>query len=516
MRISAISNEIKSFRLGYNEEQPYPWRWTTPVVLCAFLLISPFLALVNVPLSAYNIIQEFTYHPNDTLPAVFLANIIPSVLQNPTDSFTPHILNVGDRIALNNYIFKYTISQAFDGVNPVPAFPYYNNPFSDSCDVANITVQSLLEKTSGVWDSEIEFSGTVVCSMPNLFHLTWHSSAGELLTRAFDSSFLWFENVYIGEMPTVMDMEFGAIFNPWRGPDPPGWSGVNFTRANINFTVHPCCKCEAVLARGPLESAASILESPCSSNPTQFVVVDSLIWAGDKQEPLAAWEPVSLPTKITDLFTGGPLGNVSISALSTAYGNLIQTFYHLVRLDLGVILPNQIYNSPEMFRRTIMPVEIANFPTLTNRARNLTSNATLMAQWQQEVKLFQNNTRVPPLEYLRSAPRLKPLGSAITSVFVSTFAMLSVMWTVFSLVAGALARKHSGRGSNDTLGKKQTLEQCERGERWLESGMQDVDESEVILLGQPREPDAVDRLTRRIDSCHREGVQTRMGRIGLL
>ncbi|KAF7326979.1 hypothetical protein MSAN_02493600 [Mycena sanguinolenta] len=53
-----IFGEIQSFRLGYTEERPYPWRWTTPIVLCAFFLMTPFLTLVNVPLSAYNIVQD--------------------------------------------------------------------------------------------------------------------------------------------------------------------------------------------------------------------------------------------------------------------------------------------------------------------------------------------------------------------------------------------------------------------------------------------------------------------------
>ncbi|KAJ6491048.1 hypothetical protein C8R45DRAFT_196033 [Mycena sanguinolenta] len=51
---------------------------------------------------------------------------------------------------------------------------------------------------------------------------------------------------------------------------------------------------------------------------------------------------------------------------------------------------------------------------------------------------LQTNARVPALQYFRHAARLKPLSSAVTSVFISTFAMFSVMWTVFLLVAGAL------------------------------------------------------------------------------
>ncbi|KAF7343628.1 hypothetical protein MSAN_01983500 [Mycena sanguinolenta] len=413
-------NEFKSFRLGYTEERrvslsfffqgnrvdvtlssAYPWRWTTPVVLGTFLVISRFLAMVNVPLSAYNIVQEFTYQPNDTLPAVFLGNLVPLVLQNPTNSFTPQLLNVGDIIVLDNYILNYTVSQAFDGVDtskPVSAFSYYSNPLSDNCDVTNITIQLL-------------------------FTL---SSTG-----------------------------------------PPVWN--------------------------------SEVQAPCSSNAPRFVVVDNPTVAFGTSDrgsiPFQEWlGPV--PAQVTDILARAALGNISISHLGISCENLIQTFYHLVRLDLGVILENQIYNSPEMFNRTI--VDMGDF-SFASEARDWTFNTTLMAQWQQEVNFFQNNTRVPTLEYLRSVPRLKPMGSAVTSVFVSTFAMLSVIWTVFSLVAGALARKPSGKALNDALGKKHTLEQCERGDKWLETEMKEVDVSEVIVVGHPKESDAADRWRRRVD-----------------
>jgi hypothetical protein len=63
---------------------------------------------------------------------------------------------------------------------------------------------------------------------------------------------------------------------------------------------------------------------------------------------------------------------------------------------------------------------------------------------QQQVEFFKNNDRAPVKEYLRPVPCLKARGPAITSAFVSTFAMLSAIWTIFSLVAGALARSRTG------------------------------------------------------------------------
>jgi hypothetical protein len=123
--------------------------------------------------------------------------------------------------------------------------------------------------------------------------------------------------------------------------------------------------------------------------------------------------------------------------------NVFQVIYHLVRLDLGVILDNQIYNTPQMVNLTIMPGNDPNGwgSSSANYLRAATSNSTVMAQWRQRVAFFKNSNRVPVMDYLRPVPRLKSLGSAITSVFVSTFAMLSALWTIFSLGAGALARR---------------------------------------------------------------------------
>jgi hypothetical protein len=93
---------------------------------------------ITVPLSAYNIVQEFTYRPNDTLPAVALSSLVPSVFQPSANSFTPQLLTVGDAIKLNGSLFEYTIADAFNGLDedePVSSFLYSNNPFSEGCDV---------------------------------------------------------------------------------------------------------------------------------------------------------------------------------------------------------------------------------------------------------------------------------------------------------------------------------------------------------------------------------------------
>ncbi|KAJ7893936.1 hypothetical protein B0H14DRAFT_2684267 [Mycena olivaceomarginata] len=75
-----------------------------------------------------------------------------------------------------------------------------------------------------------------------------------------------------------------------------------------------------------------------------------------------------------------------------------------------------------------------------NTSRQDSSNLTTL--WTAEQR---DVVRVPVMSYIRTVPRLKPLGAAITSVFVSTFAMVSVLWHAFSFIAAAL----SGGGSDD-------------------------------------------------------------------
>lgn len=227
------------------------------------------------------------------------------------------------------------------------------------------------------------------------------------------------------------------------------------TGAIISLTALPCCDCDAVLAGAPFETA-SLLRPPCSSTSPGFILVNGGITVDDG---VNSWSPgeITAPITVPDFFLSIQtlLGNmspgsldtpVSLSGLDAMWQNLFQAVYHLVRLDLGVILENQIYNSPEMYNQTILGVP-SDVASAANSSRESTSNVTLSAKWQKRVEFLQNSDRVPVMEYLRPVPRMKPLGSAITSVFVSTFAMLSAIWTVFSLIAGALARRHTGEVS---------------------------------------------------------------------
>ncbi|KAJ7697920.1 hypothetical protein B0H14DRAFT_2649691 [Mycena olivaceomarginata] len=456
-----IFKEIGSFRLGYTEQRPYPSKWTTPIVLCTFLLAAVLLAAINVPLSAYDIVQEFTYRPNDTLPPLPLGNLIPSVLQNPTDSFTPNALAVGDRIVLNGSIFDYTVDTAFDNSTLVSSFPYYNNALSTSCDVTNMTINLVLLKRpvnttfKFVWESQVQVIGLITCHIPTLFHLTWNKSPVAPILGHFATDPL-------GKMTAYMAFDF----------------------VTISFTVVPCCDCDAIHAGAPPETT-SLLQNPCSSKTPRFVAVGGNWWFGSIGEPPDAQSATSRPYMVPQ-FLNGIIDGIPLPILDVLYENLIQTVYHLARLDLGVILPNQIYASPEVFNRAIvrqclqLSITAPGYPTHPTHLRWPAGRNRWI--------FFKHSDRVPVMEYLRPVPHLKPLGSAITSVFVSTFAMLSVMWTIFSFIAGALTRSRTT--PSDTGHLDAALDGTNENLSYHEKlAMEEVwDESKTILLAGQKEP----------------------------
>ncbi|KAF7318708.1 hypothetical protein HMN09_00382600 [Mycena chlorophos] len=136
--VPSVFSPIINFRLGYTQQTPYPWRWTTPVALVFMSICAVFLTLLNIPLAAYETTQELTYFPNSTLAPLPMSNFVPSFLQSTPALFGPQNLNVGDNIRFNNSIFIYTLTNAVDtpnGTDIVSSFPYFNSPFSLSCDV---------------------------------------------------------------------------------------------------------------------------------------------------------------------------------------------------------------------------------------------------------------------------------------------------------------------------------------------------------------------------------------------
>ncbi|KAJ7601891.1 hypothetical protein DFH06DRAFT_1399897 [Mycena polygramma] len=146
----SLQNSLTSladFRIGYSPQRPYPWRWTTPLALFILFASTGLLTCLNIPLSAYETVQESTYFPNATVPALPMSNMIPSFLHDDAATFAPQTLHVGDTSGLNNSQFSFTI--------------YYNNPFA--CDLVNMTA-SVRRTDRGSYESALS---------PAVLQMTW-------------------------------------------------------------------------------------------------------------------------------------------------------------------------------------------------------------------------------------------------------------------------------------------------------------------------------------------------------
>ncbi|KAJ6449465.1 hypothetical protein C8R45DRAFT_1114671 [Mycena sanguinolenta] len=476
----------------------------TPVVLCIFLLLSRFLAALNVPLSAYNINQEFTYRPNDTLPHLPLSNMIPAILQHPSDGFTPQILNVGDVIRLNNSVFNYTIAEVYDADalengQPVSSFSYFNNPFSDGCDVINMTANMALQPysfNSQVIDLLMDYTVVVNCHIPTLFTLSWSGNRG-VTSLPFQ----------FGTNPprdnfNFLAQDLASVLLQWPRPTQNTDEGAIDQLTTLRVTVRPCCNCPMNIPTDPAVDADNFAPSqpPCRLLParlqaTQLYVEHSadpvpFVWQGPNSTDIFS----GLPTDISPYFNNSPL-----VAFNNLFQNAFQSLYHLSRLELGVVVENQIYASPEMYNRSISPVYVPDIEgaantlpshilpdaySTANISRASTSNETLMSEWISSVRSFNDSDRVPVMLYLRSVPhwQLKPLGSAIISVFVSTFAMVSALWSIFNVIAGAYARSHTNRLKNVDLSDSDSMDEKDSNQASLFSPAGDYEIMEHLRL----------------------------------
>ncbi|KAJ6550809.1 hypothetical protein DFH09DRAFT_1366582 [Mycena vulgaris] len=452
--------------------QTYAWRWTTPTVLCAFIFLAAFLAALNVPLSAYEVVQEFTSRPNDTLPALPFSKMIPEMLQHPTGGFTPQILTVGDTFNLNNSMFDWTITAAFDQLNnsqPVPSFSYYNNPFSDGCDVTNMTIMFTRESNRTRWNPQ--YMVYVTCHIRTLFTMSWNE-VGRLQFEGTPAE----NDLYF--LASALEHDVGGVILPVSPKSPKSLPTLG-ELDGFGITVQPCCECGEVAAPPSTELPT---QAPCRLRPARFVrVVASFGYSHG-----AILEEVPQSRLL-------PGDDPSSEALNTMFLNTFQSLYHLVRLELGLILENQIYASAEMYNRSIAPVYVAglDLDIGSNGSLPSISSAELMAEWQDFVSSIQDSDRVPVMLYLRSVPRLKPLGSAITSIFVSTFAMLSVLWKIFGIIAGALAGSQSGTAEdqNDEATVESILQMAINSVD-RKAAMEEWDGSEASLSAPDKEDNA--------------------------
>ncbi|KAK6984862.1 hypothetical protein R3P38DRAFT_340512 [Favolaschia claudopus] len=451
----SLVHAFTSFRFGYSPwpQQPYPGRWTTPLIILFFAFLTSGLVCINIPLSAYEFIQELTYHPNDTIPALPLSDWLPSFLQIPKVSFTPQVLPVGSTIALNGSMFSFKILDAVNSNSnenePVSTFAYSNNPFSDVCDVINMTLsyEASATKSGTSFDIGIpsaQISAAVLCHTPQtIFTCGWD------MNRADSDPLPIISNNPAEDMLAGMISDFDSALVDWINVANQPWS------AQPNFDMQFYFDCTVVAS---CHAGSHASDSGClKSQPIRIMEVPEACTAtvtqpgsSENEFPNGTFHSNGSDSTLFPRYTNDTVLQLTMSSIVQ---NIYQTLFHTLRLELGFIVSNQIFAAPQVLNLSIAPVSTPSaftipfsFDTSTN-ARASTTNQTVLTQWKDMVHYFNTTDRVPVMEYSRTVPRLKPLGSAITSVFVATFAMLSSIWTIFSLVAGTLAKVFSDRKS---------------------------------------------------------------------
>jgi hypothetical protein len=131
--------------------------------------------------------------------------------------------------------------------------------------------------------------------------------------------------------------------------------------------------------------------------------------------------------------------------------NILKAVYHGVRLDIGVIRPNQIYNSPTRFNASISelsPASISADWSIVTRANELRAERDAVGSV--DLSRPPYNQRAPKVLYLTSVLTPKPLGQAIAAVFVATFSMITALWHIVNFIASSLVTARSKQGQYES------------------------------------------------------------------
>jgi hypothetical protein len=123
-----------------------------------------------------------------------------------------------------------------------------------------------------------------------------------------------------------------------------------------------------------------------------------------------------------------------------ALNNTFKALYHAVRLDLGVIRPNQIYNNSTRFNASIADLGLEPHWQSGSRYARHAGRPNI------DLSDPTYSVHVPDILYLTPLFKLKPLPQAIAAVFVATFSMLSAAWAIFNFITSSVVTARCKHG----------------------------------------------------------------------
>lgn len=451
----------------YNLSRPYPWKYTSWIVTFLTVAITISLVLLNIPLSGYEIQQDFTYTPNDTGTTLPYSSIVPAPIRKRSISFIPHTFVIGETFQTDSDfgLFDYKIGSA-NHLNDTPgsstprvgaevsSFLYMNHGLS-TCDVISITLDTTLPPPRQPWAYPHTVATALIsCWFPLFYQFRTVYNYQATLVRSPSFDFL---RVGSAIMSIIENLDAVLHASNTTTNVRPGGTYANRSLKAFAVTYHRCC----ATCNSSIGSMSDLTLEPyeiLSANKSLFFYDHPTCDEEDVKFNLPSYY---LAMTGQTLFKGLPVltfmdgtvdigydhifGNFSdfISHIfvngsddfPTLTSNALKGLYHAIRLDLGIIRPNQIYNSPSRFNASINEIsQSGQSQTTTARA-----NRVLVG----DVDLSNYNTRVPRILYLASELTRKPLGQAIVAVFVSTFSMMMALWQGCNFVATYFATLNS-------------------------------------------------------------------------
>ncbi|KIY71225.1 hypothetical protein CYLTODRAFT_419078 [Cylindrobasidium torrendii FP15055 ss-10] len=414
---------MELFRLQSPISRPYPWRWLTPVALFAFLLLSVLFTLINIPLSAYELSPQFTNNPNDTDTGNPWWRLIPSGFQagGPDRDFEPYTVSVGDIVRPKGSAYNYKVTDArgwnaeTNESTKITSFSYYNTPLNTSCDISSLWTGFENSSTLTGFDAKVQLGCWDPAGTP--FTLEWSATENDMTSSRYNNSkrsdYMWLWTLFLDDLQDTLrdgSVEVGRV-----------GLGACFPQCDSSYP--------------PFNNSWADFQNQ-DKTPMQYGNVP--IFLKDHLPCSTQKRKVSFCDRYNNDYIHRP----------DYLHNVIQVLYHSVRLNLGIVTPDNILGSKELFLQAIQFDEDDNqFWTQQIidhiNGKSIASKLDFQISEENLAKSYAIEHTIP-FPYLKNVWHPKPIGSAIISVYASTFTIIALLWTVFHLIAGCfLDRKDS-------------------------------------------------------------------------
>ncbi|KAF9059852.1 hypothetical protein BDP27DRAFT_1237851, partial [Rhodocollybia butyracea] len=388
------------------------WKWIDLVLAFSGIAVFTLLVILNSYLVGYDVVSITTDSFNFSAAAPWIA----SLSYNSSLVCQPHTFSLGDVFRTNISAFPYVIYNVMDASRPdqIDTQLQYANSYLESCDV----IETSVEVSPG--DRKLSLLASISCPPPLSFEAstTWSYSNHPVIGTVNPSTFS--SNSTTTAVLTAMT-EFGG-------------TAYNGIYSHHYFTI-------------PTETANSV-----ALRSVIFQAIPSCISASSScvrpHVNITFGNAIDQPT--LQIVSGGPdLAGTSVD-LGDLY-NVLEVFYHAIRIDLGKWTPDNIFTNTTAFNHSLSwtPGIGVNetFIQIANTQGMLYAATT---------NLLDSSPANPPsslatirTQYTCQTLQRKSPGTMVISVLTASLSMFLAIWGVSLSLIGFIAdRTRTSRGMN--------------------------------------------------------------------